>query len=179
MCQARLAIKPYRAATEVAVVTSSPAVETESLEVRRADDRDLLAIQRIERESFADPWPYEVFEGFLGDPGFLVADDDGAVVGFVIADVVPNRGRPLGHIKDLAVHPNRRKEGVATTLLSRALMVLVQAGVSSVKLEVRAGNEAARGLYGEFGFEPVHRLEDYYEDGEDAVVLVSELRTQS
>jgi ribosomal-protein-alanine N-acetyltransferase len=100
----------------------------------------------------------------------------GNVVGFVLADVVPNQGRPLGHVKDLAVHPQRRNEGVGSTLLSRALMVLSQAGVVSVKLEVREGNEAARGLYEEFGFEPVHRVSEYYDDDEDAVVLVSELR---
>ncbi|MEF8773219.1 MAG: ribosomal protein S18-alanine N-acetyltransferase [Halobacteriales archaeon] len=156
-------------------MTSSPAVEAGGLDVRRASATDLLAVHRIERASFPNPWPYEAFERFLEDPGFLVADD-GSVVGFVVADVVANRGRPVGHVKNLAVHPDRRGEEIGTTLLSRALMVLTQAGVDSVKLEVRRSNEAARKLYEQFGFEPVHRIADYYEDGEDAVVLVSEIR---
>ena len=157
-------------------MTSSPAIEADGLSVRRADERDLLAVHRIEELSFPNPWPLEAFEGFIGDPGFLVADDGSSVVGFVLADVVPNQGRPLGHIKDLAVHPSRRGNGVGTTLLARALMVLSQSAVISVKLEVRESNDAARSLYQQFGFEPVHRVSDYYQDGEDAVVLVSELR---
>lgn len=162
--------------SERTCVTSSPAIETDGLSVRRADEKDLLAVQRIEAQSFPNPWPYEAFERFIGDPGFLVADDGTSVVGFVLADVVPNQGRPLGHIKDLAVHPNRRGNGIGTTLLARALMVLSQSAVISVKLEVRESNDAARSLYQQFGFEPVHRVSDYYQDGEDAVVLVSELR---
>lgn len=157
-------------------MTSSPAIEADGPQVRRAGERDLLAVHDIETASFPNPWPYSAFERFVGDPGFLVAADDGEVQGFVVADVVPNNGRPLGHIKDLAVHPDRRGKGVATTLLSRALMVLAQSGVDSVKLEVRESNDGARSLYEQFGFEPVHRLPDYYRDDEDAVVLVSELR---
>jgi len=157
-------------------VTSSPAVAAEGLQVRTAEAEDLLAVERIESRSFPTPWPYHAFERFLGQPGFLVAEDDGAVVGFVVADIIASHGRPVGHVKNLAVHPDRRGRGVGTTLLSRAMMVLTGGGVDSVKLEVRADNDAARGLYEEFGFEPVHEIPSYYEDGADAVVLVSEFR---
>lgn len=155
-------------------MTSSPAVEAEGIHVRKAEPVDLLAVQKIEARSFPTPWPYSAFERFLGQPGFLVAEDGGTVVGFVVADIIASHGRPVGHIKNLAVHPERRGERVATTLLSRAMMVLTGGGVDSVKLEVRADNEAARELYGQFGFEPVHSIPNYYENGESAVVLVSE-----
>lgn len=171
-----MAVKPYRRPPVDGVVTSSPAIRTEGVRVRRAGEEDLLAVHSIERQSFPDPWPYGAFERFVGDPGFLVAVDDGSVVGFVVADVVPDNERPIGHVKDLAVHPDRRDEGVGATLLERSLMVLAGSGVASLKLEVREDNEVARSLYRQFGFEPVHRIADYYDDGEDAVVLVSELR---
>ncbi len=171
-----MAVKPYRRPVVDGGVTSSPAIRTEGVRVRRAGEEDLLAIHRIEREAFTDPWPYGAFERFVGDPGFLVAVEDGNVVGFVVADVVPDNERPVGHVKDLAVHPERRGEGVGTTLLERSLMVLAGSGVASVKLEVREDNGAARSLYRQFGFEPVHRIAEYYDDDEDAVVLVSELR---
>ena len=169
-------MKAYRRGTVERAVTSSPAAEAEGIRVRRAEEADLLAIHSIEEQSFPAPWPYRVFERFVGDPGFLVAVDGGRVVGFVVADVVPDNSRPVGHVKDLAVHPSRRGQGVGTTLLARSLMVLAGSGVTSVKLEVRESNENARALYHQFGFEPVHRISDYYEDNEDAVVLVSELR---
>ncbi len=41
--------------------------------IRPAERADLLAVVRIEDESFSQPWPYDAFERFLGEPGFLVA----------------------------------------------------------------------------------------------------------
>ena len=142
-----------------------------SPQIRQAERADLLAVHRIEQASFPQPWPFDAFETYLDEPGFLVADD-GAVVGYVVADSVPNHGRPLGHIKDIAVHEQHRGQGIGSTLLERALGVLAARGVASVKLEVRQSNTGARRLYRQYGF--VHRrtVPRYYSDGEDALILV-------
>lgn len=137
--------------------------------VREAVRADLLDVFRIEKRSFPQPWPYAAFERFLDTPGFLVAEADGEVVGYVVADTVDGS---LGHIKDIAVAPERRGEGIGRTLLSRALVALFTQGVDRVKLEVREGNEAARSLYEAFGFELHHVASGYYDNGEDAHVLV-------
>jgi ribosomal-protein-alanine N-acetyltransferase len=139
--------------------------------VRPAERADLLAVHRIEQTAFPQPWPFRAFEQYLDDAGFLVAED-GPVVGYVVADSVPNHGRPLGHVKDLAVREDRRGEGIGATLLRRALGELDSRGVGSVKLEVRESNRRARQLYERHGF--VHRrtVPRYYSDGEDALVLV-------
>ena len=139
--------------------------------VRKAVRADLLEVFRIEKRSFTQPWPYEAFERFLGEPGFLVADDDG-VVGYVVADTMPNHGTSMGHIKDLAVDPDRRGEGVGRLLLGEALGALFVDGAGRVKLEVRESNEAAQTLYREFGFETHHVITAYYDDGEDAYIMV-------
>ena len=146
--------------------------------VRRATRADLLDVFRIEEDVFPQPWPYSAFERQLGTPGFLVAEasDPGpAVAGYVVVDEVPGHGRPLGHVKNLAVRPERRGEGVGKALLARGLAALAGRGARSAKLEVREGNEAARGLYETFGFEYLRTLPGYYADGEDAYVLVASL----
>jgi ribosomal-protein-alanine N-acetyltransferase len=157
------------------------AEDSTSVRVRRAERADLLAVMGIERASFSQPWPYDAFQRFVGDAGFLVAVDDATdapsddsvvdppVVGYVVADVVPNHGRPIGHIKDIAVDPDRRGEGVGSTLVESALHVV---DASAVKLEVRESNETARRLYRRFGFEPSRRVPRYYDGGEDAIVMV-------
>ena len=143
----------------------------DGLQIRPVERADLLAVHRIEQSAFPQPWPFTAFEQYLDQPGFLVAED-GTVVGYVVADSVPNHGRPLGHIKDIAVRETRRGEGIGATLLERALGVLATQGVASVKLEVRESNTRARSLYRRYGF--VHRrtVPRYYSDGEDALVLV-------
>lgn len=144
--------------------------------VRRATRADLLSIYRIEKASFPQPWPFSAFEGFLGEPGFLIAwDEEEGVIGYVVADSVPNHGRAIGHIKDLAVSPDCRGEGVATRLLSRALSTLARESVDWVKLEVREDNDPALSLYREFGFEHRRRIPRYYADGETALVMVRSL----
>jgi ribosomal-protein-alanine N-acetyltransferase len=143
--------------------------------IRRVERADLLSVVRIERACFSDPWPYDAFERLLDEPAFLVAERDGAVVGYVIADVTPNHGRDIGHVKDLAVHPETRGEGIGRRLLRSALARLRGVGAAVVRLEVREGNSVARSLYADEGFEPIRRVSNYYRDGEDALVLVVDL----
>jgi len=157
------------------VTTTAPSPGDAPTAVRRAERADLLAVYRIEKASFPQPWPYEVFDRFLGEPGFLVATEGDAVAGYVVADVVPNHGRAFGHVKDLAVHPDRRGRGYGRRLLAHALTRLAEGDATSVKLEVREGNEPARRLYESFGFQTLRRVERYYDDGEDAFVMVREL----
>ena len=145
------------------------------VEIRGAVRADLLSVFRIETRSFGQPWPYTAFERFLGAPGFLVAEAAGDVVGYVVADTIETGAVPVGHVKDLAVAPEHRRRGLGGRLLARALGSLAAAGAGRVKLEVRRTNEAARTLYLAFGFEPHHVVSDYYDDGEDAHVLVKRL----
>lgn len=173
-------------------MTTIPAEDEGDLHIRQAVQADLLAVLRIERASFDQPWPFSAFERYLGEPGFLVAvteenvssgygTSDSAsesVVGFVVANLVPNHGRQFGHVKDIAVHPECRGRGVGRTLLERALQVLDIHGARSVKLEVRASNERAISLYQDFGFEYLRTMPRYYDDSEDALILVVDLDAQ-
>ncbi|SNZ12411.1 ribosomal-protein-alanine N-acetyltransferase [Natronoarchaeum philippinense] len=170
-------------------MTVTPEDSTDAVRVRDAERADLLAVHSIEKSSFPSPWPLAAFERHLSSPAFLVAVDgtaDGdaaggtatesidaaSVLGYVVADLVPNHGRPLGHVKDIAVHPDRRGEGVGSALLEAALTALATESVGSVKLEVRVSNESAQSLYQSFGFEPLRRVPRYYDDGEDAIIMV-------
>lgn len=150
--------------------------EPDGVTIRRAERADLLAVVRIESASFPQPWPANAFESFLGEPGFLVAVDSAdRVVGYAVADVSPTHGGRLGHLKDIAVHPDCRGNGVATALLEHVFGFVRRSGANSLKLEVRESNEPARTLYRSEGFEPLRRIDGYYADGEDALVMLYEL----
>ena len=147
-----------------------------AVEYRKAERADLLSVFRIEKASFPQPWPFSAFERFLGQPGFLVAHENEDVIGFVVADSVPNHGRTIGHVKDLAVRPERRGRGIGRGLLEQAMAILSSQGAGWVKLEVREGNDPALALYRESGFTLRRRIPRYYDDGETALVLVAPLR---
>ncbi|MFB6126126.1 MAG: GNAT family N-acetyltransferase [Halolamina sp.] len=147
------------------------AEEAEEATVRQATEADLLAVYRIEKASFPEPWPYASFERFLGESGFLVATVADSVVGFIVGDVTPNYGRDIGHVKDLAVHPDVRGRGFGKRLLTGGVVRLSVAGADVVKLEVRVGNEPARSLYEAFGFGISRTVPSYYDNGEAAHVM--------
>ncbi len=159
---------------EWSLVTTT-ATENGSISIRSAEDTDLLAIFRIEKASFSQPWPFAAFERYIDEPTFLVATDGAKIVGYIVADMIPNHGRALGHVKDIAVHPSRRGEGIGRELLKQALSGLRARGTHSVKLEVRASNEPAISLYRDFGFRYLRTIPRYYGDGEDALVMIVEL----
>lgn len=142
------------------------------LTIRPAAQADVLAVFRIERAVFPQPWPFSAIERCLDAPAFLVAERAGEIVGYVIGDVTPNHGRDIGHVKDLAVAPDARRQGLGRALLARALSRFAAAGATIAKLEVRATNAAALSLYRDVGFEVLRRLPRYYGDGDDALVMV-------
>ncbi len=146
--------------------------------VRPAERADLLDVLRIERASFADPWPYAALESSLDEAAFLVAEGETEtdLVGYLVASLVPNHGRAIGHVRDLAVDPGARGAGVGRRLLTTGLDRLRRGGATTVKLEVRESNEPARSLYRDVGFAPARRIQRYYDDGEDALVMTLDTR---
>jgi ribosomal protein S18 acetylase RimI-like enzyme len=92
------------------------------------------------------------------DTMVLVAEEDGAVVGYCYAALEGNdwltlRG-PAGVIYDLMVDPGHRRAGVGRRLLEAAIAGLEQLGAPQVQLSTAATNEGAQRLFAGLGFRP-------------------------
>ena len=133
---------------------------------------EIDAILAVERASFTNPWTREMYLAELDHQGvafFYVARDAGRrVVGFCsfwrVLDEL--------HVNNLAVLPEYRRQGVASALLARVLEAGASMGSRRATLEVRHSNDAARRLYGGFGFVVAGIRRAYYTDPiEDALVL--------
>lgn len=123
----------------------------------------------IERAVFSDPWSERDLSDCIrtGVP-FLVAECNGAVIGYVIA----HHALDEAEILNLGVVPARQRQGVGRALVEVMLVQLRQVGVAAVFLEVRESNGVAHRLYGALGFSEVGRRRAYYRfPTEDAVVL--------
>jgi ribosomal protein S18 acetylase RimI-like enzyme len=87
---------------------------------------------------------------------FLVAEDAGAPVGFLIGTVEASipiyRLAEFGFIHDVWVDPARRGAGVGRTLVDEALARFRAMGITQVRLETAAANEGARRLFSSRGF---------------------------
>ncbi|RLF88826.1 ribosomal-protein-alanine N-acetyltransferase [Thermococci archaeon] len=138
--------------------------------IRRATMEDLEEVGRIERLSFPNPYPrsflYQLYFSF--PEGFLVAELEGRIVGYVITRM---RSRTEGHVVAIAVDPEYRGRGIGKSLVLRAMKILREKGSRRVRLEVRVSNEVAISLYKSLGFEIEGVIRRYYMDGEDAYLM--------
>jgi ribosomal protein S18 acetylase RimI-like enzyme len=84
----------------------------------------------------------------FGDGLFWLAEEQGAVVGTVMAGYDGHRG----WINYLACHPNHRRHGVAKSLMNEAKKLLTERGCPKINLQVRSGNESAVKFYESIGY---------------------------
>lgn len=139
--------------------------------LRRAAAADVQGMARIEQRAFSDPWPASAFTDLLAQPYARMTvglDAAQGLCGYCILLHVLDEGE----IANIAVAPTVRRQGLAGQLLDEALEAAESLGITSVFLEVRLSNDAARGLYESRGFAPVGRRRAYYREPlEDALVL--------
>jgi [ribosomal protein S18]-alanine N-acetyltransferase len=137
---------------------------------------DLPQVIAIERRSFPTPWSLAMFVLELSKPSgiCLAAEDDGAVVGYLVCA----RYADVWHLMNIAVDPAARRHGVASSLLEE---MLERAGQDeSFTLEVRTSNAPAIALYERFGFRSAGTRPRYYRDnGEDAMIMWRESQARS
>ena len=100
----------------------------------------------------------------------LVAANDAneaTLHGFLIARCLPDEWE----IEDVVVDGNRRRQGIARSLIEELTRAAGSAGVLSVILEVRESNLPAVRLYESIGFKEEGRRKHYYRSpAEDALL---------
>jgi ribosomal protein S18 acetylase RimI-like enzyme len=98
------------------------------------------------------PWndPHEDIRRKLavGDDLFLVAEEEGRVVGSIMGGYDGHRGS----IFYLAVDPDHRHRGWGETLLAEVELRLLERGCPKINLQVRTDNEETLGFYLRRGF---------------------------
>ena len=147
-------------------MTAPPAA---AIEVRRLTYADLPQVVAIERRAFPTPWSLAMFVLELSKASgiCLAALDGDELVGYCVC----SRYDTVWHLMNVAVNPDRRREGVAAALLTR-LFERVDDPEAQYTLEVRQSNTGAMALYERFRFRAAGVRRRYYADnGEDAVVM--------
>lgn len=122
--------------------------------VRPFVSQDEDAVARLWSEAFPDDPPRNDPRAMIArkvgrDPElFWVADDDGDVVGGIMAGFDGVRG----WLYHLAVAPTHRRQGIGAALVEHAVDGLRELGCVKVNLQVRRGNESVVGLYESLGW---------------------------
>jgi len=127
-------------------------------------------ILHIENTSFVSPWTIQSFAEEVVRPvsRLLGMKAGSCLVGYICFWVFANEI----HLMKMAIHPEMRGKGFGFFLLARMIEAGRSEQAEKVWLEVRASNNAAKGLYAKTGFKEIGRRRGYYSHGkEDAVVM--------
>jgi ribosomal-protein-alanine N-acetyltransferase len=110
---------------------------------------------------------------FLALPGAfaLLAEAAGSLAGFILATVRDDSG----YLITIDVHPQHRRSGLGSRLLTAAEDRLRAAGVHAILLEVAVDNAPAIAFYQRHGYSTLRRLPQYYSTGADAFRMVKPL----
>lgn len=147
-------------------------------QIRRAGPGDIAAIVEIEKESFIDPWDTPVFLEALAyyPTTYFVAVCDGAVAGFVVGGLEDTGENIYGHLCNIGISPRYRRRGLGRLLVRRVEHQFALELATGVQLEVRVSNTAAQQFYRRMGYRPVFGIDQYYANGEDALVMMKWFR---
>ena len=138
-------------------------------------DAHLGGAAELERLCFSSPWSRESLKLLTNDGigvGF-VCELDGKVAAYGGMLIAVDEGQ----ITNIAVHPDYRRRGLASSILNSLLRYAKSCHADSVTLEVRASNSAAIALYKKAGFAEVGRRRAFYtKPVEDAVIMTARIR---
>lgn len=130
---------------------------------------DIPGVLEVEKSSFSTPWSENSFYEELNNPlaHYLVAKDNEKVVGYMGYWHIVDEG----HITNVAVHSDYRRQGIGHLLVESVLLYIKESNIQRMTLEVRESNKGAIHLYESFGFRALGRRKDYYDSPkEDAVI---------
>lgn len=141
--------------------------------LRPATPADMPAIRALEQSAeTAAHWSARDYDALFapGAPERLafVAEEHGQLTAFIIANCATHDWE----IENVVVDPRYRHQGIATQLIRHIVQRAQAVHATSVLLEVRESNLAARQLYRKVGFIESGRRPGYYRNpSEDALLL--------
>ena len=100
-----------------------------------------------------------------------LAEDEAPLAGFGVMEF----GEREAHLVLLAVAPRRRRQGVARHILGWLEKSARTAGLSAIRLEVRAGNRGAQRFYAKLGYRRRRYMPGFYQGREAAYRMVKAL----
>jgi len=161
------------------MATAETAATSTSLNVQidRMTEHDLLEVCQIEGLSDLSAWGWDAYHKELQvapETVMLVARlnppvDGIELAGFIVARVIAGEL----HVNNVAVRQEYQRLHLGLELLQRTLVQAKQRGATVAHLEVRAGNQAAQGLYRRCGFREVGRRKRYYRNPTEDALLMS------
>ncbi len=132
------------------------------MNIRPYRTEDFAALYRLDQACFVPGISYSkwMLKCYLQLPAAdcLVAEEDKALVGFILAEA----NVPLGHIITLDISETHRRAGAGSALLQEMEEHLAFRGVTSILLETAIDNESGIAFWEHHGYRTEAVIKRYY-----------------
>ena len=145
------------------------------MKIRLMTRDDVEAVAYWEKEIFTDAWTAGNFYESLKNPNawmMVSVDEEDHLTGYACI----YHALDEAELENIAVFPSYRRQNIAETMLTHALLGLKDKGIERIYLEVRESNLSAQALYLKTGFEIVGMRKNFYDrPKEHAFVMMKEI----
>ncbi len=149
-------------------ISKPPSIMISPMHSEHLDD-----LAQLERLAFSRPWSYDALAEELQNPlaVFFVAQsaEDEQAVGYIGMHHILDEGA----IASIVVHPDYRRGGVATALITEAVDYAKENELYRLTLEVRVSNLPAIALYEGMGFKREGIRPGFYDSPKEDAAIYS------
>ncbi len=138
--------------------------------IRKCSSKDVDDLVSLEQECFKSPLSYDFLKQEIEKnplSNYLCFEKNGVVIGYIglwLTDI--------GTILNLCVKEEYRRNNIASKLMDETIKVFKENNINEISLDVRVSNEKALSLYKKYNFKQVLIRKNYYENKEDAIVML-------
>jgi len=139
--------------------------------IRAMRYEDLDAIYDLEVQLFGQSaWPKETLEKDMELFEFDVLLENEEIVGYCSLAIMLD----YADVLNIGISKEHQRKGYGRLLMQHMIQKSWMANVPNITLEVRVSNHPAMALYESLGFKKVTKRKQYYQDGEDAFLMILE-----
>lgn len=146
-----------------------------TIQIKEVNFEDIEQIVLIENELYTKPWERKDFEYELNDNPFAfylkMVNESQEIMGYIGFWIKFEQAE----ITKVSIAKKFQGYKLSKLLMADAEKRIRLAGCENITLEVRTSNVKAIHLYQSFGYQIVTTRVKYYENGEDAYLMLKEL----
>lgn len=145
------------------------------MKIRPATLNDLPRLMDLEVSSYANPWNDRMMHDEITKnthAHVMVLEHTEVIIGYSCFWIIDDEAM----LNKLTIDKVLRGRGLGELLLNDTINRIKSANAQRITLEVRVSNVIAQKTYEKAGFQPIGKRKKYYDDGEDAVVMLLTLR---
>lgn len=131
--------------------------------------QDFKSIENEFATNFDPFWNTQIFLEELGNTNsnYFIAKQENEIVGLIGIKIVLEQA----DIMNVITRKDKRKQGIATSLIQHSIAYCKKCSCSTIFLEVNEHNYCAISLYQKIGFVEITRRKKYYDGVADAIIM--------